>query len=241
MFTLRPAAERGHARFGWLESRHSFSFASYYDPNHMGVSVLRVLNDDTVAPGAGFETHPHRDMEIISYVLEGSLEHRDTMGSHRTLGVGEVQLMSAGSGIEHSEYNPSTRQPLHFLQIWITPDARGLTPRYQQQPFTAREGLDLLIAPPQEAVDGILSINQDARMYRIGLQGDDEQPTALELPLDAKRRYYLHVIDGTATLKGKDQQSLPLSAGDAVTLDHEPEATLAEARGLHALLFDLPA
>lgn len=241
MLTLRPSNARGHARFAWLESRHSFSFASYYDPAHMGISVLRVLNDDTVAPGAGFETHPHRDMEIISYVLEGSIEHRDSMGSHRTLGVGEVQLMSAGSGIEHSEYNPSTRQPLHFLQIWITPDAKGLTPHYQQQPFTAREGLELLIAPPQEAVDGILSINQDARMYRIGLQVAEHTDTSLALPFAPQRRYYLHVIDGTARLKGKDQQSLLLSAGDAVTLDHEPGAALAEARGLHALLFDLPA
>jgi len=238
MITLRPGNERGHARFAWLESRHSFSFASYYDPAHMGVSVLRVLNDDHVAPGAGFDPHSHRDMEIISYVLSGNIEHRDSMGSRHTLGVGEVQLMSAGTGIEHSEYNASSHEPLRFLQIWITPQARGLPPRYQQQPFTAREGLNLLIAPPQEARSGILSINQDARMYRIGLQHTD---TSLALPFAPQRRYYLHVIDGTATLKGKDQQSLPLSAGDAVTLDHESEATLAEARGLHALLFDLPA
>ena len=241
MFTLRAAAERGHARFGWLESRHSFSFASYYDPAHMGVSVLRVINDDRVAPGAGFDPHSHSDMEIISYVLSGSIEHRDSMGSRHTLGVGEVQLMSAGTGIEHSEYNASSREPLRFLQIWITPQAKGLPPRYQQQPFAARDGLTLLIAPPAQAAPGVLTINQDARMYRISLQGDDEQRAALELPLDSERRYYLHVIDGSAILKGKGQQSLPLSAGDAVTLDHEPEATLDEARGLHALLFDLPA
>lgn len=241
MLTLRPGNERGHARFTWLESRHSFSFASYYDPAHMGVSVLRVINDDRVAPGAGFDPHSHIDMEIISYVLSGSIEHRDSTGSRHTLGVGEVQLMSAGTGIEHSEYNASSREPLRFLQIWITPQAKGLPPRYQQQPFVARDGLTLLIAPPAQAAPGVLTINQDARMYRIGLQGDDEQRAALELPLDSERHYYLHVIDGSATLKGKGQQSLPLSAGDAVTLDHEPEATLAEMRGLHALLFDLPA
>ncbi|MCO7233510.1 MULTISPECIES: pirin family protein [unclassified Cobetia] len=241
MLTLRPSNERGHARFAWLESRHSFSFANYYDPAHMGVSVLRVINDDHVAPGAGFDPHSHSDMEIISYVLSGNIEHRDSMGSRHTLGAGEVQLMSAGTGIEHSEYNASSLEPLRFLQIWITPQAKGLPPRYQQQPFVARDGLTLLIAPPAQAAPGVLTINQDARMYRIGLQGDDEQRAALELPLDSERRYYLHVIDGSATLKGKGQQSLPLSAGDAVTLDHEPEATLDEARGLHALLFDLPA
>ncbi|MDL2191328.1 pirin family protein [Cobetia sp. LC6] len=241
MLTLRPGNERGHARFAWLKSRHSFSFASYYDPAHMGVSVLRVINDDHVAPGAGFDPHSHRDMEIISYVLSGNIEHRDSMGSRHTLGVGEVQLMSAGTGIEHSEYNASSHEPLRFLQIWITPQAKGLSPRYQQQPFAARDGLTLLIAPSTQVTPGVLAINQDARMYRIGLQGDDEQRAALTLPLDAKRRYYLHVIEGTTRLSGDDAQSVSLGAGDAVTLDQASRLALSEAHRLHALLFDLPA
>ncbi|MBE2169867.1 MULTISPECIES: pirin family protein [unclassified Cobetia] len=241
MLTLRPGNARGHARFAWLESRHSFSFASYYDPAHMGVSVLRVINDDRVAPGAGFDPHSHSDMEIISYVLSGNIEHRDSMGSQHTLGVGEVQLMSAGTGIEHSEYNASSREPLRFLQIWITPQTKGLPPRYQQQPFAARDGLTLLIAPPAQAAPGVLAINQDARMYRIALQGDDEQRAALELPLDSERRYYLHVIDGSTRLSGDDAQGVSLGAGDAVTLDQASRLVLSDAHRLHALLFDLPA
>ncbi|TVU71224.1 pirin family protein [Cobetia crustatorum] len=240
MMYLRRNNERGHARFDWLESRHSFSFASYYDPAHMGVSVLRVINDDIVAPGAGFDAHPHRDMEIISYVLQGSIEHRDTLGSHRKLSAGEVQVMSAGTGVEHSEYNVSEHDSLHFLQIWITPNAKGLTPRYQQQPFEPTPGLQLLIAPADDKTGAdnantdadadVLSINQDARMYRVQLDGQD-----LELPQRPNRVYYLHVIEGQVSLQGET-----LKAGDAAAVNTAP-LVLSGAQSLHALLFDLPA
>lgn len=160
MITLRPSAERGHARHGWLDSRHSFSFASYFDPEHMGVSDLRVLNEDRVAPGAGFGAHPHRDMEIITCVLDGAIEHRDTMDHQTRLRAGEVQVMSAGTGIRHSEFNASTTDPLHFLQIWIIPEHRGGEPRYAQKDFSGAGGHTLLVSP--DGRDGSLPIRQDA-------------------------------------------------------------------------------
>ena len=229
MLQIRRNEDRGQASFGWLQSRHSFSFASYYDPAHMGVSVLRVLNDDQVAPGYGFETHPHRDMEIISYVLAGEIEHRDTMGSHSRLKAGEVQVMSAGTGILHSEFNASSTVPLHFLQIWITPQQKGLTPSYQQRPFPSAPGLTLLASP--DAEQNSLPINQDARLYRLQLEA-----TQTTLQIEADRIGYLHLIDGELTIQGET-----LYPGDAVTLTDIAEITLNTTTAAHGLLFDLPA
>ena len=229
MMQIRRSASRGNASFGWLQSKHSFSFANYYGPAHMGVSVLRVLNDDRVAPGYGFETHPHRDMEIISYVLAGEIEHRDTMGSHSRLKAGEVQVMSAGTGILHSEFNASSTVPLHFLQIWITPQQKGLTPSYQQRPFPNMHGLTLLASP--DAEQNSLPINQDARLYRLQLEA-----TQTTLQIEADRIGYLHLIDGELTIQGET-----LYPGDAVTLTDIAEITLNTTTAAHGLLFDLPA
>jgi len=230
MLQIRRNEDRGQASFGWLQSRHSFSFASYYDPAHMGVSVLRVLNDDQVAPGYGFETHPHRDMEIISYVLEGEIEHRDTMGSHSRLKAGEVQLMSAGTGILHSEFNPSGSEPLRFLQIWITPNRSGLTPGYQQRPFADSNGFSLLVSP--DGSEGSLQINQDACLYRLQLTAGQQHTQ----PLQSDRSWYLHLIDGELTINGRT-----LYPGDAATLSNETALQLHSNAESHGLLFDLPA
>jgi len=229
MMQIRRSTSRGNASFGWLQSKHSFSFANYYDPAHMGVSVLRVLNDDRVAPGYGFETHPHRDMEIISYVLAGEIEHRDTMGSHSRLKAEEVQVMSAGTGILHSEFNASSTAPLRFLQIWITPQQKGLTPSYQQRPFPSTPGLTLLASP--DAEQNSLPINQDARLYRLQLEA-----TQTRLQIEADRIGYLHLIDGELTIQGET-----LYPGDAATLTDATEITLNTTTAAHGLLFDLPA
>lgn len=228
MITLRPAADRGHANFGWLDSHHTFSFGSYHDPAHMGVSALRVINDDRVTPGAGFGAHPHRDMEIISYVLEGSIEHKDSMGSHTRLNAGQIQVMSAGTGIVHSEYNPDDSTGLHFLQIWIQPDRRGVEPRYAQQDVPPGEGATLLVSP--DGRDGSLSIHQNAFIHLL-------RPAAsgLTRTLHTDRTYYVHAVHGTLTVNG-----VSMSAGDGMTLAAETALTVSAQAGAEALLFDLP-
>lgn len=229
MLKLRKSKERGQANFGWLDSKHSFSFGSYYDPRHMGVSALRVINDDWVDPGTGFDTHPHRDMEIISYVLEGSIEHKDTAGHHSVLTAGEVQLMSAGKGIFHSEYNTSNTDALHFLQIWIEPNENRLPPSYQQRDFGDKKGVTLIVSP--DGRKDSLKINQNASMYQI--KGDSEFQT--EIPLDRSRTYYLHLARGELKL-GQDE----LAAGDGATLREEEMVKLSAEEEFEALLFELP-
>jgi redox-sensitive bicupin YhaK (pirin superfamily) len=230
MINVRRADERGKADFGWLKSRHTFSFGEYYDPRHMGVSALRVINDDRVAPGGGFPTHGHSDMEIISYVLEGEIAHRDSEGNVATLPPGEFQLMSAGSGIRHSEFNPSQKDSLHFLQIWIHPNVYGVAPGYQQKHFGAQPGLTLVASP--DGADGSLTIRQDARLYQLLLQPEAEAI----LPTRTGRNYYVHLVDGVLAVNGEE-----LQPGDGAHV-HEVAALHLQAQGnsVRALVFDLP-
>jgi redox-sensitive bicupin YhaK (pirin superfamily) len=231
MMTIRKAQDRGVADFGWLKSRHTFSFGHYYDPQQVGFSDLLVINDDRVAPGMGFGTHPHQDMEIFSYVLEGALEHKDSMGTGSVIRPGDVQMMSAGTGIRHSEFNASKEQLVHFLQIWIVPNKKGVAPRYQQVHFSAeqkRGRLRLIIAP--EGEQGSLGVYQNARAY-AGLF-DDGESAALEL---APKRYaYVHVARGTVKLNGTD-----LSAGDGVRLMDETSLKFSDGKQAEVLVFDL--
>ncbi len=228
MITLRRSHERGHAKYSWLDTQYSFSFANYDDPRHRGVSVLRVINDDRIQPGKGFDTHPHQDMEIISYIIEGTIEHQDTLGSKTRLNAGEVQVMSAGTGVLHSEFNPSLSEQLHLLQIWITPDQLGLRPRYQQRDFSATEGIRLLVSG--EGRDGSLRIHQDARLFKIQLQRQ-----AITQQTSPGRTYYLHVVAGSLTVNGTR-----LDAGDGATLSTEPFLNIETLDRVEALLFDLP-
>ena len=231
MIELRRAAERGHANHGWLDSWHSFSFAEYHDPAHMGFGSLRVINDDRVAPGMGFGTHGHRDMEIVSYVLAGSLEHRDSMGNGSVIVPGDVQRMSAGHGVQHSEYNPSPTEPAHFLQIWILPKVTGIAPSYEQKAFPAEEkrGRLRLIASPDGAESSV-TIHQDARLYAALLDGDE----AASLALLPGRRAYVHVARGRVSVNGTE-----LAAGDAMKLTGEAAVSLARGAGAEVLVFDL--
>lgn len=228
MIYLRPGKERGRANFGWLDSKHSFSFGSYYDPSHMGVSALRVINDDIVAAGAGFETHGHRDMEIISYVLDGAIEHRDSMGAHFVVPAGDIQRMSAGTGITHSEFNHSSDQPLRFLQIWIQPNQKGITPSYEQKSVTQTRELTPIVT--QDGREGSLSMHQDAAIYRLQLEAGQQWTFETN-----DRPGYLHLISGAASLN--DQQ---LQAGDAVGAINE-KLNVAASKNMTALWFDLPA
>jgi redox-sensitive bicupin YhaK (pirin superfamily) len=231
MITLRPSHSRGKADLGWLQSQHSFSFGSYYDANHMGFSALRVINDDHVAAGKGFATHSHANMEILSYVLEGEIAHKDSQGNITQLPVGEFQLMSAGKGIAHSEYNP-LQQPLHFLQIWIQPNVQNQAPGYQQKHFGNNNGLTLVASPVGE--NGSLSIKQDARVYQLLLTPGQ----SIELAVDTTRNYYLHLVSGDLTL-----DSTALASGDGVKIEHHTDAYLAVNAGatnVQALWFDLP-
>ncbi|WP_295797432.1 pirin-like bicupin family protein [uncultured Microbulbifer sp.] len=236
---IRLSDERGRANFGWLKSQHTFSFGSYFDSEHMGLSSLRVLNDDRVAPGAGFGTHGHRDMEIISYVIKGEIEHRDSMGNHFVIPAGEVQRMSAGTGITHSEYNPSTHQELRFLQIWIQPNRKGIAPNYAQKKIEQHEALTALITPKGE--HGTLSINQNASMYRMALNRDEE----LTLSIDRKRKGYLHILSGDAQIESdiagnNGISSIELSSGDGIG-SARPRKLLIKSRSeFSALWFDLP-
>jgi redox-sensitive bicupin YhaK (pirin superfamily) len=230
MTELRPGNERGHARHGWLESYHSFSFADYHDPRHMGFGPLRVINEDRVQPGTGFGTHGHRDMEIISYVLEGSLGHRDSMGTGSTIVPGDVQRMSAGSGVRHSEYNNEKSGVTHFLQIWIEPDVTGVAPSYEQKHFAPGEkrGRLRLIASPDGA-EGSVSIHQDARIY-AGLFDGAERAS---LPLAEGRLGYVHVARGRASVNGQT-----LAAGDALKTD-AAAVQIEHGEGAEVLVFDL--
>jgi hypothetical protein len=231
MVTIRRSAERGHANHGWLDSYHSFSFADYYDPQHMGFSTLRVINEDYVAPGTGFGTHPHRDMEIITYILAGELEHKDSMGNGSVIRPGDVQRMSAGTGVLHSEFNPSPDKQVHLLQIWIQPNARGVKPGYEQKRFEDAEkrGRLRLVASPDGA-EGSVTIHQNARVY-AGLVDGAER---VEHSLAAGRTAYVHVARGTVTVNGN-----PLAAGDALKAEGESRITLEAGRDAEVLLFDL--
>ena len=231
MISLRKREERGHANHGWLDSFHTFSFADYYDPREMGFGTLRVINEDRVAPGMGFGTHPHRDMEIISYVLEGALQHRDSMGTGSVIRPGDVQRMSAGTGVFHSEFNGSATDQVHFLQIWIEPDRHGIKPSYEQKNFDTEEkrGKLRLIASPDGAQDSV-TIHQDARVYAGLLDGDE----AANYALPAGRKAYLHVARGKVTLNGE-----PLTGGDGAKITGGQELRLSNGADAEVLLFDL--
>jgi|SRR5882757_2134139 len=232
MNEIRRSNERGYADHGWLKSFHTFSFADYFDPEHVQVGPLRVINEDRVQAGQGFGTHGHRDMEIISYVLDGELAHKDSMGNGSTIRPGDVQRMSAGTGVRHSEFNPSSSQPVHFLQIWIQPNAQGIEPSYEEKRFSVQEkrGRLRIIASPDQA-DGSVLIHQDTRVY-AGLFDGEESAT-----LNAKpgRTLYVHVARGTVTANGT-----VLNGGDAVTLHEAEELLVKDGQQAEVLVFDLP-
>jgi redox-sensitive bicupin YhaK (pirin superfamily) len=232
MQEIRRSAERGYADHGWLKSYHTFSFADYFDPKHVDFGPLRVINEDRVQPGAGFGTHSHRDMEILSYVLSGALAHKDSMGNGSTIGPGDVQRMSAGRGVQHSEFNGSASEPLHFLQIWILPDRRGIESSYEERHFDAaqRRGRLRLIASPDRAQGSVL-IHQDARVY-AGLF-DGAETASLEV--GPARRLYLHLARGQLGVNG-----VLLGAGDAMKLTDSPRLLLRQGREAEVLVFDLP-
>ena len=232
MITLRPAGERGHANHGWLDSWHSFSFAGYQDDSHVHWGPLRVINEDRVAAGRGFGEHGHRDMEIISYVLDGALGHKDSMGTSSSIVPGDVQRMSAGTGVQHSEFNYSEAGATHFLQIWIIPDKQGVAPSYDEKRFTAEEKqgrLRLVVSP--DGADGSISIHQDARLYAGLFDGDE----AAVLRLAEGRLGYVHVARGEVTVNGHT-----LSAGDALLYEGEPLVSVGQGIGAEVLVFDLP-
>jgi redox-sensitive bicupin YhaK (pirin superfamily) len=231
MITIRPAGERGHTDFGWLDSRHSFSFGEYQDYDHMGFHSLRVINDDRVARGGGFPTHPHRDMEIITWVLSGALEHKDSLGTGSVIRAGDVQRMTAGSGILHSEFNASKTEPVHFMQIWIFPEKRGLKPGYAQTSFppTDRRGQLKLIAS-RDGRDGSLSIHQDASVYATAL-GPGHKVTHTLVP---RRAAWVQVATGSIKLNGKT-----LNSGDGAAVEDETTLELVGVYAGEALLFDL--
>jgi redox-sensitive bicupin YhaK (pirin superfamily) len=233
MLEIRRSSERGFANHGWLKSFHTFSFADYYDPSHIEFSALRVINEDRVEPGAGFGTHGHRDMEIISYVLEGELAHKDSTGTSSTIRPGDVQRMSAGSGVRHSEFNPSATNPVHFLQIWIQPNARGIEPSYEEKSFSAAEkrGRLRLIASPDRA-DGSVLIHQDARVY-AGLFDGAERAA---LNLGSGRQAYVHVARGKVTVNGT-----ALETGDGLKAQDTDMLTVEKGQEAEVLVFDLPA
>jgi hypothetical protein len=229
---IRRAGERGHAQHGWLDSYHSFSFADYHDARHMGFGPLRVINEDRVQPGMGFGTHGHRDMEIITYVLAGRLEHKDSIGTGSVIAPGDVQAMSAGRGVRHSEFNPSPVEPTHFLQIWIEPDVTGIEPRYQQTRIAddAKRGRLRLVASPDGA-EGSVRIHQDARVYAALLTGDE----AVSHALAPGRRAYVHVVRGRASVNGT-----ALGSGDAAKIERETSVRIDHGNDAEILLFDLP-
>lgn len=229
---LRRAAARGHANHGWLESWHTFSFGDYYEPAHMGFRALRVINDDRVAAGLGFPTHPHRDMEIFSYVLSGQLAHQDSMGNQRVLNPGEIQLMRAGTGVQHSEFNPSPTEAAHFLQVWITPSTRGLAPAYTEwAPAVGRENDLKTLVISEDGRDGSATIAQDASIYLLKLPAGKQ--TTHELALG--RGLWLHVATGALEVNG-----ISLAAGDAASLEEAGEITISSlADDTQAILFDL--
>ncbi len=231
MLTLRKANERGHANHGWLDSRHTFSFADYYDPSHMGFRSLRVINDDRVDGGGGFSTHPHRDMEILTYVLDGALEHKDSMGNTGLIRPGEVQRMSAGTGVRHSEANASPSIPVHLLQIWIEPDQKSLPPSYEQKMFPAEEKQGRLkLVGSKDARDGSVTLHQDVSLY-AGLFGQGDRA---ELTLADHRHAWVHVARGKVKVNGT-----ALEAGDAVAISGEPKVEVEGIEAGEVLVFDL--
>lgn len=234
MIELRKSSQRGSADFGWLQSRHSFSFGRYYDPAQMGFSALRVINDDRVTPGAGFDTHGHRDMEIISLVLDGVIAHRDSTGQVAELPAGEYQLMSAGRGIMHSEFNARAKQNLHFLQIWIEPDSLGGEPGYQQKPFAQTPGLRLIAS--KDGAAGSLLLKQNAKLFQLRLDAQ----TSLNYQTQAGRKLYLHLVAGS--LSGQSgEQHISLQPGDGVKIADLTDWQFSSgAEPVFALLFDLP-
>lgn len=231
MITLRPGKERGHANHGWLDSYHTFSFANYYDPKHMNFRALRVINEDWVEPSAGFSAHSHRDMEIITYVLEGALEHKDSLGTGAVIKPGEAQRMSAGTGITHSEFNHSTTEPVHLLQIWIVPDTQGITPSYEQRDFPIEEKLGKLrLIAAKDGREGAVKIHQDVDLYASVLASGDR----LVHNLKSDRYAWLQVVRGEAKLN-----DYALQAGDGVAVSQTELLNISTDAGAEILLFDL--
>jgi quercetin 2,3-dioxygenase len=233
MLEIRKSEDRGHADHGWLNSKHSFSFASYHDPRHVGFGPLLVINEDRVAPGMGFGAHSHRDMEIISYVLEGALEHKDSLGTGSVLHYGDVQRMSAGTGVRHSEFNGSKTEPVHFLQIWIQPSSAGIAPGYEEKHFPAEsKRARLRLVASADGRDGSVTIHNDkVAVYASIMDGQDD----VEHMLAKGRRAYVHVIRGTVWANG-----VQLHGGDALKLSDEASVQLKDAENAELLVFDLP-
>lgn len=233
MIRIRKSADRGHADHGWLVSKHSFSFANYYDPAHMGWGNLRVINEDRIAPGTGFGSHGHRDMEIVSYVLSGELSHKDSMGNEQVIAPGDVQRMTAGSGVVHSEHNHAAGQTTHFLQIWLLPSRQGLEPGYEQKHFTDAEKTNVLrlVASPDGA-QGSVQLNADARIYASLLDGS----TPVEMAWPAGRKGYVFVVSGAVAVNSQS-----LTGGDAALLDNESKLRLEASGAAEVLVFDLEA
>ncbi len=230
MKTIRRSNERGHVNHGWLDSYFTFSFADYYDPNWLGFRSLRVINDDLILPGMGFGTHPHRDMEIISYVLAGALQHRDSMGNGRVIQPGEFQYMAAGSGVEHSEFNPSKTEATRLLQIWIKPDTNGVEPRYAERNFTKAETGKLYLVASKTGRDGSFEIHQDADLWLGKLDAGKNVSHALA----SNRHAWLHVAEGEVTINGSK-----LVGGDAIALSEETAVEVSASKPSQVLLFDL--
>ncbi len=231
MMTLRRSQERGYADHGWLKSFHSFSFASYHDPAHMGFGNLRVINEDRIAPGTGFGTHGHKDMEIISYVLSGELAHKDNMGNVKAIPPGDVQRMSAGSGVQHSEFNHAPGQATHFLQIWIEPNVTGIAPGYEQKTFGAEEKRGILrLVASNDGAQGSVTIHADARVYAALLDGDE----TATLALNPARKTYVHLVRGELEVNGQT-----LGQGDAALIEAQNNLQLRAGRDAEVLVFDL--
>ncbi|MBS0923394.1 pirin family protein [Providencia sp. JGM181] len=230
MIYLRQANERGHANHGWLDSWHTFSFANYYDEKFMGFSALRVINEDYIAAGQGFGTHPHKDMEILTYVLDGAVEHKDSMGNMEQIPAGEFQIMSAGTGVRHSEYNPSNEKELRLYQIWIIPDKNGIEPRYEQKRFDSTSGKQLVLSP--DARDGSLKVNQDMTLWRWALPAN-EQST---YDIAEKRVVWIQVVKGNIEVNGQKA-----TTSDGLAIWQENQLTIKADEDSEILVFDLPA
>lgn len=229
MIYVRKAEERGHANHGWLDSWHTFSFASYHDANFMGFSALRVINEDVIDGGQGFGTHPHKDMEILTYVLSGTVEHQDSMGNKEQIPAGEFQIMSAGTGVRHSEYNASESEPLHLYQIWIIPERTGIEPRYDQRRFPDVQGLQLVLSP--DAREGSLKVFQDMTLSRWVMAAGEQDNVAI----DAGRRIWIQVVKGDVTVNGN-----AITTSDALAIWDESALTIEASSAAEVLLFDLP-
>ena len=231
MITLRKSQARGYADHGWLQSHHSFSFAGYHDAAHMGFGNLRVINEDRIAPGTGFGTHSHKDMEIISYVMQGNLGHKDSMGNVKGIPPGDVQRMSAGTGVQHSEFNHADSQSTHFLQIWIEPNVKGIAPGYEQKTFSDAENRGKLrLVASNDGADGSVKVHADAKIYAGLLDGDE----SVTVELDPTRKTYVQLVSGGLEVNGQS-----LAQGDAALLQHETQLQLARGQSAEVLVFDL--